>query len=93
MKKISKKTKVIYKIKGMMSCMNEKEQSGGRKTKPRFLTVKQFCEYLGDNVVTPYTIYDLIKKKEIPAITIGNKILIPMVWVEEYFNVENLLRK
>ena len=77
----------------MMSSMKEKEQSGGRKTKPRFLTVKQFCEYLGDNVVTPYTIYDLIKKKEIPAITIGNKILIPMVWVEEYFNVENLLRK
>lgn len=71
--------------------MKEKEQSRIKKPKPRFLTVKQFCEYLGDNVVTPYTIYDLIKKKEIPAVTI--KILIPMVWVEEYFNVENLLRK
>lgn len=73
--------------------MKEKEQIRIKKPKPQFLTVKQFCEYLGDNVVTPYTIYDLIKKKEIPAVTIGNKILIPMVWVEEYFNVENLLRK
>ena len=73
--------------------MKEKEQIRIKNPKPRFLTVKQFCEYLGDNVVTPYTIYDLIKKKEIPAVTIGNKILIPMVWVEEYFNVENLLRK
>lgn len=73
--------------------MKEKEQIRIKKPKPRFLTVKQFCEYLGDNVVTPYTIYDLIKKKEIPGVTIGNKILIPMVWVEEYFNVENLLRK
>ena len=73
--------------------MKEKQQIRIKKPKPLFLTVKQFCEYLGDNVVTPYTIYDLIKKKEIPAVTIGNKILIPMVWVEEYFNVENLLRK
>ena len=43
--------------------MKEKEQSRFKKPKPRFLTVKQFCEYLGDNVVTPYTIYDLINKK------------------------------
>lgn len=43
--------------------MKEKEQIRIKKPKPRFLTVKQFCEYLGDNVVTPYTIYDLIKKK------------------------------
>lgn len=34
--------------------MKEKEQSRIKKPKPRFLTVKQFCEYLGDNVVTPY---------------------------------------
>lgn len=73
--------------------MRKKEVNIMKTAKPRFLTVKQLCEYLGDNVVTPYTIYDLIKKKEIPAITLGTKILIPMAWVEEYFNVESILRK
>lgn len=73
--------------------MRKKEAGITQASKPRFLTVKQLCEYLGDNVVTPYTIYDLIKKKEIPAITLGTKILIPMAWVEEYFNVESILRK
>lgn len=73
--------------------MNEKKKPSKVNAKPRFLTVKQLCEYLGDNVVTPYTIYDLIKKDEIPSVTLGTKILIPMAWVEKYFNVENLLRK
>lgn len=73
--------------------MNEKKKPSKVNGKPRFLTVKQLCEYLGDNVVTPYTIYDLIKKEEIPSVTLETKILIPMAWVEKYFNVENLLRK
>ncbi|MGM9561315.1 MAG: excisionase family DNA-binding protein [Phascolarctobacterium sp.] len=62
-----------------------------KNTKPRFITVKQLCDYIGNDVIKPYSIYELIKKKEIPAITLGSKILIPTEWVDEYFNIEKIM--
>ena len=64
-----------------------------KESKPRFITVKQLCDYIGNDVIKPYSIYELIKKKEIPAITLGSKILIPTEWVDEYFNVDKIMGK
>lgn len=61
------------------------------KPKPKFITVKQLCDYIGNDVIKPYSIYELIKKKEIPAITLGSKILIPTEWVDEYFNIDKIM--
>ncbi|MGM9569179.1 MAG: excisionase family DNA-binding protein [Phascolarctobacterium sp.] len=64
-----------------------------KSAKPRFITVKQLCDYIGNDAIKPYSIYELIKKKEIPAITLGSKILIPTEWVDEYFNTDKLMGK
>ena len=61
------------------------------ESKPRFITVKQLCDYIGNDVIKPYSIYELIKKKEIPAITLGSKILIPTESAAEYFNIDKIM--
>ena len=33
-----------------------------KESKPRFITVKQLCDYIGNDVIKPYSIYELIKK-------------------------------
>ena len=34
------------------------------KPKPKFMSITQFTEYLGDNVISKQHVYKMIKKKE-----------------------------
>ena len=63
------------------------------ESKPRFITVKQLCDYIGNDVIKLYFIYKRITTKATPAITLGSKILIPTEWVDEYFNVDKIMGK
>ena len=52
------------------------------KPKPKFMSITQFTEYLGDNVISKQHVYKMIKKKEIPAIRLGTKYMIPTEWID-----------
>ena len=50
----------------------------------KFFTVSQLIEYFGNSVISRGTIYLMIKKGEIPTVRIGERILIPATWVEQF---------
>lgn len=50
----------------------------------KFFTVSQLIEYFGNGVISRGTIYLMIKKGEIPTVRIGERILIPATWVEQF---------
>lgn len=50
----------------------------------KFFTVAQLIEYLGNGVISKGSIYLMIKKGEIPTVRIGERILIPATWVEQF---------
>lgn len=61
-----------------------------KKMKERkFFTVSQLVAYLGDGVISRGTIYLMIKKGEIPTVRIGERILIPVSWVDQFINNAN----
>lgn len=55
----------------------------------KFFTVSQLVGYLGDGVISRWTIYLMIKKGEIPTVRIGERILIPASWVDQFINNAN----
>ena len=55
----------------------------------KFFTVSQIVGYLGDGVISRGTIYLMIKKGEIPTVRIGERILIPASWVDQFINNAN----
>lgn len=55
----------------------------------KFFTVSQLVTYLGDGVISRGTIYLMIKKGEIPTVRIGERILIPASWVDQFINNAN----
>lgn len=50
----------------------------------KFFTVSQLIEYFGNGVIGRGSIYLMIKKGEIPTVRIGERILIPATWVEQF---------
>lgn len=50
----------------------------------KFFTVAQLIEYLGNGVISKGSIYLMIRKGEIPTVRIGERILIPATWVEQF---------
>ena len=50
----------------------------------KFFTVSQMIEYFGNGVISRGSIYLMIKKGEIPTVRIGERILIPATWVEQF---------
>lgn len=50
----------------------------------KFFTVSQLIEYFGNGVISRGTIYLMVKKGEIPTVRIGERILIPVTWVEQF---------
>lgn len=50
----------------------------------KFFTVSQLIEYFGNGVISRGTIYLMVKKGEIPTVRIGERILIPATWVEQF---------
>lgn len=50
----------------------------------KFFTVSQLIEYFGNGVISRGSIYLMIKKGEIPTVRIGERILIPATWVEQF---------
>lgn len=52
------------------------------KIKPKFMSISQFTEYIGENVISKQHVYKMIKKKEIPAIRLGSKYMIPTEWID-----------
>lgn len=50
----------------------------------KFFTVAQLIEYLGNGVISKGSIYMMIRKGEIPTVRIGERILIPATWVEQF---------
>ena len=63
--------------------LQEMEQ---QKKKPKFLTVHQLVESLGENVISKPVIYSMIRKGEIPTIKLSNRLLIPYSWFEDLCN-------
>ena len=55
----------------------------------KFFTVSQLVEYLGQGVISRGTIYLMIKKGDIPTVRIGEQILIPASWVDQFINNAN----
>ncbi len=55
----------------------------------KFFTVSQLVEYLGQGVISRGTIYLMIKKGDIPTVRIGERILIPASWVDQFINNAN----
>lgn len=49
----------------------------------KFYSVKEVQGILG-GLVSVATIYNLIRKGQIPAVRFGNRALIPAYWVEEF---------
>lgn len=62
------------------------EEMKQQKKKPKFLTVHQLVESLGENVISKPVIYAMIKKGEIPTIRLSNRLLIPYSWFEHLCN-------
>lgn len=59
----------------------------------KFFTVSQLVEYLGQGVISRGTIYLMIKKGDIPTVRIGERILIPASWVEQFVaNADNIVK-
>lgn len=56
------------------------------KIKPKFMSISQFTEYIGENVISKQHVYKMIKKKEIPAIRLGSKYMIPTEWIDTLIN-------
>lgn len=50
----------------------------------KFYTVSQLIEYFGSGVISRGSIYLMIKRGEIPTVRIGERILIPASWVEQF---------
>lgn len=50
----------------------------------KFFTVSQLIEYFGNGVISRGSIYLMIKKGEIPTVRIGERILIPATWGEQF---------
>ena len=50
----------------------------------KFFTVSQLIEYFGNGVISRGTIYLMVKKGEIPTVRLGERILIPATWVEQF---------
>ena len=50
----------------------------------KFFTVSQLIEYFGNGVISRGSVYLMIKKGEIPTVRIGERILIPATWVEQF---------
>ena len=50
----------------------------------KFFTFSQLIEYFGNGVISRGSIYLMIKKGEIPTVRIGERILIPATWVEQF---------
>lgn len=50
----------------------------------KFFTVAQLVEYFGNGVISRGSIYLMIKRGEIPTVRIGERILIPATWVEQF---------
>lgn len=55
----------------------------------KFFTVSQLVEYLGQGVISRGTIYLMVKKGDIPTVRIGERILIPASWVDQFINNAN----
>ena len=56
---------------------------------PRFVNAKECAHILG---FTKYTVYNLIKSGNIPAVKIGKEYRIPVKWLEEQEGVENVVK-
>lgn len=50
----------------------------------KFYTVSQLIEYFGSGVISRGSIYLMIKRGEIPTVRIGERILIPASWVDQF---------
>lgn len=61
------------------------------ESKRKFYTVSQLAEYLGENVISKGAVYSMIKKGEIPSMQLGDRILIPAQWVENFMETANNL--
>lgn len=59
--------------------------------KRKFYTVSQLAEYLGDDVISKGAVYSMIKKGEIPSMQLGDRILIPAQWVDNFMETANNL--
>lgn len=59
--------------------------------KRKFYTVAQLTEYFGDEVISKGAVYSMIKKGEIPSVQLGERILIPAQWVEDFMENANQL--
>ncbi|MCR5176820.1 MAG: helix-turn-helix domain-containing protein [Anaerovibrio sp.] len=52
--------------------------------KPQFLSASKVAQIMG---VSRGHIYDLVKAKEMPSSKLGNKIIIPIAYLEETYGV------
>lgn len=50
----------------------------------KFFTVSQLVDYFGNGVISRGSVYLMIKKGDIPTVRIGERILIPASWVEQF---------
>ena len=58
----------------------------------KFFTVAQLVEYFGNGVISRCSVYAMIKKGDIPTVRIGERILIPASWVEQFVtNADNIV--
>jgi excisionase family DNA binding protein len=59
----------------------------------KFFTVSQLVDYFGNGVISRGSVYLMIKKGEIPTVRIGERILIPASWVEQFVaNADNIVK-
>ena len=59
----------------------------------KFFTVSQLVDYFGNGVISRSSVYLMIKKGEIPTVRIGERILIPASWVEQFVaNADNIVK-
>ena len=67
-----------------MSDKNNTNSSAVRK----FYSVTEFHELIGE-AVSKVQVYRMIRRGEIPAKYLGEKILIPAVWVDNFMDMSN----
>lgn len=59
----------------------------------KFFTVSQLVDYFGNGVISRGSVYLMLKKGEIPTVRIGERILIPASWVEQFVaNADNIVK-
>ena len=59
----------------------------------KFFTVSQLVDYFGNGVISRGSVYLMIKKGDIPTVRIGERILIPASWVEQFVaNADNIVK-